>query len=40
MIRKLNTALFLDDGVLSFDEDTGNATFCSDEMGVLSVNLN
>ena len=37
---KLNTALFVDYGVLSFDEDSGNVTFCSDEIGVLSVNLN
>ena len=26
--------------MLFFDEDSGNVTFCCDEMGILSVNLN
>ena len=40
MIKKLYTALYADDGWLFFDEDHGDITFCSDEMGILSVNLN
>ena len=40
MIKKLSTALYADDGLLFFDEDSGNVTFCCDEMGILSVNFN
>ena len=40
MIRKLYTALYADDGLLLFDEDSGDVTFCCNEMGVLSINLN
>ena len=41
MIKKLSTALYADDGLLFFDEDSGsNVTFCCNEMGILSVNLN
>ena len=40
MIKKLKTFLFVEDGVLFFDEDNGNVTFCCGEMGALSVNLN
>ena len=39
MIQKLYTALYAD-GLLFFDEDSGNVTFCYNEMGILSVNLN
>ena len=28
------------DGSLSFNEDSGNVTFCCNEMGILNVNLN
>ena len=40
MIIKLYTALYAGDGLLFFDEDSGNITFCYNEMGILSVNLN
>ena len=39
MIKKLYTALYADDGFLFFDEDSGDVTFCSDEIGILSVNF-
>ena len=34
MIKKLCTALYVDDGLLFFDEDSGDVTFCCDEMGI------
>ena len=40
MIKKLYTALYADDGLLFFDEDSVNVIFCCNEMGILSVNLN
>ena len=40
VIKKLYTALYADDGLLFFDEDSGDAIFCCDEMGRVSVNLN
>ena len=40
MIISLYTALYADDGLLFFDEDSGDVTFCCNEMGILSVNLN
>ena len=40
MIKKLSTALYADNGLLFFDEDSGNDTFCCNEVGMLSVNLN
>ena len=40
MIEKFYTALYVDDGLLFFDEDSGNATFCCNEMGILRVNSN
>ena len=33
-------ALFADDDILFFDEDSGNVTFSSDELGILRLNLN
>ena len=39
MIKSLYTALISDDGLLFFDGDSGNVTFCCNEIGVLSVNL-
>ena len=39
MIKILYTALLADGGILFFDEDFGNAIFCCDEMGGLSVNV-
>ena len=41
MIKNLQNALFTDnDDILFFDEDFGNVTSSSDEMGILSVDLN
>ena len=40
MIRKRYTALYADDGLRFFDENSGGVTFCCDEMGILSVNVN
>ena len=40
MIKKLYTVLYADDGLLFFDEDSGDVTFCCNEMGILSVSLN
>ena len=31
--------MYADDGLLFFDEDSGDVTFCCNEMGILSVNL-
>ena len=39
MIKKLQNALFADD-TLFFDKDSGNVTFSSDEMVILSIDLN
>ena len=40
MNQKLYTTLYPGDGLLFFDEDSGDSTFCCNEMGILSVNLN
>ena len=32
--------MYSDDGLLFFDEDSGDVTFCCNEMGILRVNLN
>ena len=40
MIKKLYTALYTYHGLLFFDEDSGDLTFCCNVMGILSVNLN
>ena len=40
MIKKHNTVLYADDGLLFFDEYSGGVTFCCNEMGILIVNLN
>ena len=37
---KLYTALYAGDGLLFFDEDSGDVTLYCNEMGILSVNLN
>ena len=39
MIKKLDTALQSDDGLLFFDEDSGDVTFRCDKIGILNVNL-
>ena len=40
MIKKLCTTLQADNGLLFFDEDSGDVTFCCSEIGILSVNFN
>ena len=40
MIKQLYTSLYADDALLFFDEDSGDVTFCCDEMGILNLNLN
>ena len=40
MIKKLDTALYADDGLLFFDEDFGDVKFCCNKMSILGVNLN
>ena len=40
MIKMLQTALFADDHILLFDQDSGTVRFSSDEMGSLSIVLN
>ena len=40
MIKKLYSALFADDDITFFDRDSGNVIFLSDEMVILSVNIN
>ena len=32
--------MYSDDGLLFFDEDSGDVTFCFNKMGILIVNLN
>ena len=39
-IKKVCTALYADDDLLFFDGDSGDVTFCWNEMGIFSVNLN
>ena len=40
MIKNLYTDLYADDGLLFFNEDSGDVTFSCNEMGILNVNLN
>ena len=40
MIEKLFTALYGDEIILNFNEDSSYVTFSCNEMGILSVNLN
>ena len=40
LIKKLHTALFADDDILFFDEDSVSFTFSNDEIDVLSIDLN
>ena len=37
MIKKLDNALFGDDDIVFFDEDSGDVTFSSDKMGIVRV---
>ena len=38
--EKLCTALYANNDLLFSDEDSGDVTFCFNEMGILNVNLN
>ena len=40
MIEKLYTALYTDENILYFDEDSGNVEFSCSENGILCINLN
>ena len=40
MIKKLLTALYADENMLYFDEDSGNIVFSCNEMDILNINLN
>ena len=40
MIKKLYTALYANENILYFNQDSGDVTFCCNEMSILSVNLN
>ena len=40
VIKKLYTTLYSDDGLLLFDEDSSDITFCCNEMGILSAYIN
>ena len=40
MIKTLHNALFADDDILFSEGDSYNVTFCNDEMGILSADLN
>ena len=40
MIKKLLTALYLDDNIIYFDEDSNDVTFFCNEMSILSIDLN
>ena len=40
MIKKLHTALYADDNILYFSEDSGDVIFFCNEMGIVCVNLN
>ena len=40
MIKELFTALYADENILYFNEDSGNVIFSCNEMGVLSIYLN
>ena len=40
LIKKLQTALYADENVLHFNEDSGDAVFSCNEMHILSIYLN
>ena len=40
MIKELFTALYADENILYFDEDSGNVVFSCNEMGILNIDLN
>ena len=40
MIKKLFTALYADENILYFNEDSGDAVFSYNEMGIVNIDLN
>ena len=40
MLKQICSALFSDNDIIIFDENSGNITFPSGEVGILSVDLN
>ena len=40
MIKEVFTALFADENILYFNEDSGNVVFSCNKMGILNINLN
>ena len=40
MIKKLFTALYADDNILYFSEDSCNVVFSCNKMGILNIDLN
>ena len=40
MIKKLYTALYTDENILYFNEDSGNIVFSCNEMGILNIDFN
>ena len=40
MIKELYTALYADENILYFNEDSGNVVFSCNEMGILNIDLN
>ena len=40
MIKKFNTALYADENILCFNEDSGNTVFSCNEMGILNIDPN
>ena len=40
MIKELYTVLYADENILYFNEDSGNVTFCCNEMGILDIGFN
>ena len=39
MIKEVFTALYTDENIIYFNEDSGNVTFSCSEMGILSIDL-
>ena len=40
MVKKLFTALYVDENILYFNQDSGNVVFNSNEMVILNIDLN
>ena len=40
MIKRLFTALYADENILYYDEDSGNVAFICNEMGILNIDIN